>query len=250
VVTIAAVDDALLNGTTSFNLSHTSSGGGYSSSANAAITVHDNDSVPAGSLVITESSNATMVTEGAFSAVNRDSYTIALSSAPTANVTVAVVPQVHPRPISDHAKLVGYFANDAPASNDQKDRILFDYGDIITLYNTVYAASPGISAGTGATTEQRQAAHFAASTAVVDKFDLMWCGGQLKSQLPNFDMADINNPAVIHPRKSIIAATYNCYSTTRVNAGSDLASFNNEVRRRVQIAAYLSCLSPQSFVSK
>lgn len=246
VVAITAVNDTTANGTESFNLAHTSSGGGYSSSATLPVTVNDNDGSATGSLVLVQSSGTTVVTEGS----TTDSYTVALSRAPTATVTISVAPEMHARPMADHAKLQGYFSSDAPQSNDQKDRVIFDYSDLIAIYNSVYAASPGISLGANSTNAQRQAAHFAATVAVVDKLDLMWCGGQLKRQFPVIAAGDINNRNLVHPRKSIIGATYHAYSTTRVNAGADAASYGSEVRRRVQIAAYLTSLTPQSFVSK
>ena len=90
-------------------------------------------------------------------------------------------------------------------------------------------------------------AHFEAVLAVVDKFDLKWCGGQLKAQWPNLSLADLSNVAIMNPRKSIVLGTLYGYSTARGTASS---SFFTESRRRVQIAAYLVSLSPQSFTLK
>jgi uncharacterized protein (DUF1800 family) len=251
VVTVTAVDDDLPNGTQTINLGVTSVGGGYTSSSTLAVTVHDNDSVPPGSLVVVESGGDTRVTEASpLIAGNRDSYTIRLSSQPTANVTVTVFPERHPAPLSSHAKLMGYFTSDASQSNDQRDRIIFDFTGMMALYDEVFSASPGISNGTLSTTAQRNQAHFAATLAVLDKMDLMWTGGQLKAQLPQLTLADLNNAAIVHPRKSVMLGAYNSYSNTRLNTGGDAASFINETRRRVQIIAYLVALTPQSFVLK
>lgn len=248
VVTVTAVDDAIANGSSTFNLLLSSSGGGYSSSVNAAVTVLDNDGVgPGGGIVITESGGNTTVTEHSTgtttpNVANLDSYTLRLSSQPTANVTVTVFPKRHLAPMSSHAKQMGYFASDIPSStsNMQRDRIIFDYGDIITLYNSVFTANGGVSG----TSTVNTAANFAAVVAVVDQFDRMWCGGQLKAQWPNLTLADLTNESVVHPRKSIVAGVLNGYSTT---AGSGTP---NNIRDRCRIAAYLVSISPQSFTLK
>jgi hypothetical protein len=54
----------------------------------------------------------------------------------------------------------------------------------------------------------------------------------------------LSNPAVVNPRKTILAGVLNGYSTT---AGSNTP---NNIRDRCRIAAYLVSLSPQSFTSK
>jgi hypothetical protein len=246
VVTVAAVDDALANGDQTFNLALTSSGGGYSSSANVSVTVIDNEPASSGGLVITESGGHTTVNEGSpYSSGNTDSYTIRLSSAPTANVTVTVFPERHPSPMSHHAKLMGYFMGDATSntSNAQKDRIVFDYQDKIDLYRSVFIANGGVGNDVTANLSR----HLAAVIAVVDQFDMMWCGGQLKAQWPSLTQADINNVNVVNPRKSIVVGTLYSYSTNR---GTNSGSFFTESRRRVQIAAYLISLSPQSMILK
>jgi uncharacterized protein (DUF1800 family) len=246
VVTVTAEDDATVNGTQTFNLSLTSSGGGYSSNANASITARDNDGVPAGSLVITESGSSTTVSEvSPFNAANTDSYTIRLSSQPTQNVTVTVLPQRHVAPMSNHAKLMGYFAGDIPSStsNMQKDRIVFDYGPEIAAYRARFQSAGGLVGDVSSNI----GAHFAAVLATVDRFDLKWCGGQLKAQWPSLTLADLTNPTVVSPRKAVVLGTLYGYNTER---GTAHASFFSDSRRRVQIAAYLVSLSPQSFTLK
>lgn len=246
LVTVTAVDDTTANGSSTFNLSLTSTGGGYSSSASAAITIHDNDGVPAGGIILSESGGSTTVNEASpYNATNTDSYTLRLSSQPTANVTVTVFPQRHVAPISNHAKLMGYFATDIPSStsNMQRDRVIFDYQPEITNYQTVFQANGGLPNDTAGNIN----AHFAAVLATVDKFDLRWCGGQLKAQWPSLTFADLSNEAVVNPRKSIVAGTLYGYSTAR---GTTSGSFFTESRRRVQIAAYLVSICPQSFTLK
>jgi hypothetical protein len=152
--------------------------------------------------------------------------------------------------MADQAKRFGYYSSNAAQSNNQRDRIIFDYSDLITLYTNTFAASPGIASGLQATTPQRQAAHFAACTAVMDRLDLMWCGGQLKRQVPVVTLAELTQSDVRNARKAILVGSYAAYSTSRLNTGSDQVSFFSEARRRVQIIAYLVSLSPQSMVLK
>lgn len=232
-VTVTAVDDAILEGTHSTNIVYTASGGTYSGTTTIPVTIHDNDG---GGITIVESGGTTTATEGA-PLTGLDTYTIRLNTQPTANVTVEVIPQRHPQRISNYAKAMAYYASDLPASNMQKDNVIFDYSGIISLYNTTFTAAGGVSGTSSVNTN----AHFLACIAVVNKFDLWWCGGQLKAQLPQLTLADLTNPEVIHPRKSIIAALLNGYSTTQ-GTGTP-----NNIRDRCRIAAYLVSISPQSF---
>jgi hypothetical protein len=78
--------------------------------------------------------------------------------------------------------------------------------------------------------------------------DLMWCGGQLKSQWPAaLTTTDLTDTGLINPRKSIVAGVLYGYSTSR---GSSESSYAAEVRDRCRIAAYLVSISPQSFTLK
>jgi uncharacterized protein (DUF1800 family) len=244
---VNAVDNGTADGNSTFNLTLTSTGGGYSSTATSSVTVIDNDGTgPGGGLVIAESGGATTVSEASpYASANTDSYTVRLSSQPTANVTVTVFPRRHLAPMSNHAKLMGYFASDIPSStsNMQADRIIFDYGDIISLYNSTFTSSGGVAGSNANNLDD----HFNATLAVVDRFDRMWCGGQLKAQSPNLTVADLSNAAIVNPRKSIVAGVLNSYATTR---GSTETSYAAEVRDRCRIAAYLVSISPQSFTMK
>lgn len=237
-VTVTATNDATVEGTHSTNNVYTASGGSYTGTTTIPVTVHDNDGV---GITLVQTSGTTTATEGA--ALNTlDTYTLRLNTAPTSNVTVEVSPQLHPLRLPNHAKAMGYYASDLPASNMQKDSIIFDYADLIALYKSTFTASGGTTTNVTGNVD----AHFAATTAVVDKFDLWWCGGQLKAQLPALTLPDLTNAAVIHPRKSIIAALLNSYSTTR-GSTQNLSNYETEVRDRCRIAAYLVSISPQSF---
>jgi hypothetical protein len=90
-VTVTAVNDALVEGNHTGTITHTvaSSDSNYSGLAVAGVTaqITDNDSTTAG-VQITQSSGSTNVTEGGAT----DSYTVVLSTQPTANVTIAVAP--------------------------------------------------------------------------------------------------------------------------------------------------------------
>ncbi|MCB1225288.1 MAG: DUF1800 family protein, partial [Verrucomicrobiales bacterium] len=256
-VTVTAVDDAAVEGRHTQQISNAFSGGGYSVSNNFNATIEDNDG---GSLIIAETSGSTDVTEnfaGVPSGSNPilpsaalDSYTIRLGTAPTSDVTVTVAPERNPSKTSLWSKQAGYFLGDMNNNNSdqQKERIVLNYDFLINLYATTFAAMPGIS-GTP-TNAQKQAAHFAATTAVVDKLDLLLAGGRLKAVGGSLALVDLNNTAIINPRKSIIAAVYSGYSTTRGNKVTDEPAFTNEIKARVRIAGYLVAISPASFISK
>jgi uncharacterized protein (DUF1800 family) len=246
IVTVTAVDNSIADGTASFNLTLSSTGGGYTSSTTAAITVHDNDSLPSGSIDIVQTGGSTVITEGAFNTSNQDSYTVRLTSRPTANVTLTISPQKHPIPISNHAKRMGYYVSDIPSStsNGQKDRIVCDYDSLILLYKTTFTNSGGVSADNA---NGNTAAHFQATLALVDKLDLRWCGGLLKSQLPELTLEDLSNPQIVHPRKSIVAGVMNGFNITR---GTSNSLYNNDVRDRCRIGAYLISFCPQSFIAR
>ena len=74
-----------------------------------------------------------------------------------ADVTVTVTPERHPMPISNWSRAAGYYATGLGTSNQQKDKLIFDYSEIIALYNTAYAAAGG--------SDNASNAHFAATPA-------------------------------------------------------------------------------------
>lgn len=243
-VDITAVDDAIIEGTESVTVTNVANGGVYSNvNTNVAVTVMDNDG---GSVIIAETNGGTSVNESSATTsgnpqvANLDTYTLKLGSQPTDNVTVTVTPERHPIRISNWAKTAGYYASDLSTSNQQRDRLIFDYSEMTSIYNTAYAAAGGNSnAGDS---------HFAATVAVVNKLDLYFCGGRLKAQWPDLTLADLSNSEVINPRKSIINGVYRGYSTTRLS--TDTSNFNNEMRDRCRIAGYLVSICPQSFSAR
>ncbi|HEY1081188.1 MAG TPA: DUF1800 family protein, partial [Prosthecobacter sp.] len=243
-VTLTAVDDALAEATETFNVVNVATGASYNVSTTVPVTIQDNDS---GSVILTETSGGTAVTEASSTnnnpaAASIDTYTLRLGSQPAAGTTVSVrvMPERHPRPMGNWAKLAGYYGNDNSGSNLQKDRLIFDYSEFIGIYNTVYAAAGG---NTNATNS-----HFVATMAVVDKMDLYLCGGILKARWPDLTLADLSNAAVVNPRKSVINGVYRGYSVTRLT--TDTTNFPAEARDRCRIAAYLISISPQSFVAR
>ena len=256
-VTVTAVDDSAVEGNHSQQVQNQSSGGGYSINSNFTATVRDNDG---GGIVIVETGGSTEVSETSsgtpsgsnplIPAGNVDSYTVVLSSQPSAAVTVSVTPEVHPSRMSNWAKVAGYYSGDTNATNSdqQKDNVILDYDPIIAIYKDTFAEMPGISGSPS--NAQKQDAHFAGCAAVVDKLDLYMAGGQLKAQGGPLTRADLADDTIVNPRKSIIQAMYSCYSTTRGNKSSDEPSYSNEVRNRCRIAAYMTSLSPASFISK
>ncbi len=88
-VTVTAVDDQIVEGNHTGTITHTVSSGDtrYNNLSVAGVTaqITDNDTV---GVQITQSGGSTNVTEGGAT----DSYTVVLSSQPTANVTVTVTP--------------------------------------------------------------------------------------------------------------------------------------------------------------
>jgi hypothetical protein len=86
-VTVAAVNDDVIDGAQAGTINHVASGGGYNVAdpQQAFVTVNDND--VAGATVI-ESGGTTVVVEGGAT----DTYTVALTAKPKANVTVTAIP--------------------------------------------------------------------------------------------------------------------------------------------------------------
>ncbi len=88
-VTVSAVDDQIVEGSHTGSITHAVSSGDtrYNGLSVAGVTVQITDNDTAG-VQITQSGGSTNVTEGGAT----DSYTVVLSSQPTANVTVTVTP--------------------------------------------------------------------------------------------------------------------------------------------------------------
>ena len=85
---MTAVDDTLAEGPHTATIQHSAASAdpNYNGIAVASVTVHITDNDSAG-VVVTESSGATDVTEGGAN----DSYSVVLTTQPTANVTVTLI---------------------------------------------------------------------------------------------------------------------------------------------------------------
>lgn len=87
-VTVGAVDDTAVEGTHSGVITHSASGGGYTavSIASVTATITDNDSA---AVIVSAMSGTTTEAVG-----GQKTYTLALSSLPTANVVVTITPDI------------------------------------------------------------------------------------------------------------------------------------------------------------
>lgn len=266
VVTVTAVDDALSEGNHTGAVNHIASSTDtrYQGMTGRAVlpSITDNDGA---SLVITETSGSTVITEGG----STDSISIKLSQAPAAGSTISVTihPQAVPAIMAPVAKQFGYYANDLPGSNQQKDRIVLDYTELILLYRSTFYSSLSTANGgvvpPAPATLQVQAAHWAAATAVVDKLDLLWGGGTLKARFPILIEPNVAPPVPLpatNPRQVIIESMYNysgLASTTRFIAqgvyipnNPPTDTFHTEIRDRCRSVAYLMSVNPGATVSK
>ena len=196
-----------------------------------AVTVNDNDSP--GQLVITPTSSS--LVEG-----GSTTYTVQLSAAPTAQVTVTVVTEKHVTPHAAHTTQYGYFANavSLTAGNLQKDNMLFDWTELTNLYTAAYHADRGAAPETTTTAPN---GHLAGTKAVIDKLDLLWGGGRYKAKWPDGSSGTDN------PRLAIIEGIHNCYNLQRLS--TDTTTFNTEVRERCRFAAHLMSVSPTAITS-
>lgn len=233
ILTITATNDTTAEGPLSAILLCTPSAtGGYAvgntNGTSFAVTVNDNDA--SGQLVISQPT--TSVLEGGSA-----TYTVALSSAPTAPVTVTIVTQKHVVPPSPYALEAGYFSSATTGGNLQKDNMQFDWSELTAIYNAAYTA--GLGGPESATTAPN--GHLAGSTAVIDKLDQLWGGGWMKAKWPD------GSPATDNPRQLIIDAIVNCYSKTTLS--TDTTNFPAQVRDRCRFAAHLVSVSPTAITS-
>ncbi|MBL9145907.1 MAG: DUF1800 family protein [Verrucomicrobiaceae bacterium] len=226
----------------------------------ASITDDDGPQVQ----LVESGGNTTVVEAGA-----NDTFTIGLSQAPTANVTVTFSPPVYIIPPPAYSKQVGYFTSDLSGSNQQKDRIVLDYTELIQLYRDTFYDHLESVYGTGAipivpSDVNLQNAHWAASKAIVDKTDLWWCGGSLKARNPV--LIEPNQPAPVplppaNPRQVLMECIYqinggaNSLGTTRYEPeivfdpkNPPNTTFANEIRDRCRWIGYLNSTVMPGFV--
>lgn len=267
-ITVSAVNDGTTEGNHSSTITHgnaVSTDPAFSGLPTPVITasITDNDGPQ---VQIVESSGSTAVTE----AGANDTFTIALSQAPSANVTVTFSPPVYIIPPPAYAKQVGYYTSDLAGSNQQKDRIVMDYTELILLYrNTFYDHLEGVY-GVGAipllpTDVNLQNAHWAATKAIVDKTDLWWAGGSLQARNPVLIEPNQALPSPLpggNPRQALMECIYqlnggsNSLGTTRYEPeivfdpkNPPNTTFANEIRDRCRWIGYLNSTVMPGFVS-
>lgn len=266
VVTVTAVDDAILEGNHTGVVNHQASSVDtrYHGMTGRAIlpAITDND---AASLVITETGGSSVITEGGAN----DTLSFKLSQPPAAGTTVTITlhPIAAPAIMPAISKQFGYYTNDLPGSNQQKDRIVLDYTELILLYRSTFygsiATAYGGSVPAVPSNASIQNGHWAAAVAVVDKLDLLWGGGSLKARFPVLVDPNAAPPVPLpdtNPRQVIIDAMYNYNgfaSYTRfAPAGTFVPNvppadtFNTEIRDRCRSIAYLMSINPGATVAK
>jgi hypothetical protein len=224
--------------------------------------VTDNDG-PQVQLV--ESSGSTAVVEGG----TNDSFTMRLSEAPSANVTVTFTPPTYVIPPPPLAKQLGYFTSDLGTSNQQRDRIVVDYTELILLYRDTFYNHLETVYGTGnipnvPSEANLQNAHWVASKAIVDRTDIWWCGGTLKGRSPILVEPNVAPPVPLpapNARQSLVECIYqlnggtNSPGTTRYEPeivfdpnNPPNTTFANEIRDRCRWIGYLNSTVMPGFV--
>ncbi|HYF36079.1 MAG TPA: hypothetical protein VD994_12365, partial [Prosthecobacter sp.] len=267
-VTLAALNDAAVEGAHSTTITHAcaSADPDFSSLAAPSVvaSITDNDGPQ---VVVTHSGGDTTVVEGG----GADSFTIRLSQAPAGNVTITLVAPLYIIPVPPYAKQLGYYTSDVGGSNQQRDRIVLDYSELIVLYReTFYQTLETAYGGTGnmplnPAELEVQKAHWAATKAIIDKMDLWWCGGSLKARFPT--IAGPGDPpqapqALANPRQVVMDCIYymnggnNNLGTKRYAPkvvfnpkAPPAGSFHDEVRDRARWAGYLMSTVMPAFVS-
>ncbi|MES2598294.1 MAG: DUF1800 family protein [Verrucomicrobiota bacterium] len=276
-VTITAVNDTDVEAASHPGVvSHTASSADalFNGLSVPAVTanVWDNDSP---GITVTESGADTVITEGNNTG---DTIHIRLNTQPAVGevVTITLHPPTYLVPVPQHGMAVGYFTNDYGTSAE-RDNIVFDYTESITLYrdtfyNSLTAAFGGTIPANLATSVvpadlvKIQNAHWAASKITVDKLDLWFSNGSMKVNGPV--LVEPNQPVptprpAFNPRQAIIDAVYrhnggaNSPSTTRYAAASAFNAQNprgsttldNEICDRVRWAAYMCTVGATAFSS-
>lgn len=256
-VTLSAADDGATENVHTAAVVHTVASADLKfngiSVPSVSASIVDNDGPQ---ITVTHSSGSTQVTEGGAT----DTISIVLTQAPSpgTNLTVNLVPPSVVIPVPAYSKQVGYFTSDI-GGNQQRERIVMDYTEIILLYRTTFYASlstqySGSIPGSPGTT-QLQNAHWAACKAITDRMDLWWCGGNLKARHPVLVEPNQTPPSplpAINARQTILEALYylsggtNSPSTTRYLAevafnpkAPPTGTFHDEIRDRARYAAYL-----------
>jgi len=258
IVTLTAVDDGTTENTHTAVLARTVAStdrrfqGISVPSVSASIVDNDGPQV-----TISHTSGSTEVTEGGAT----DAISIVLTQARAAGTTLTGELD----PACGHCAGAGLFqagglcASDI-GGNQQRERIVMDYTEVILLYRTTFYASLGAPYGGSVPGTPRntqvQNAHWAATKAIVDRMDLWWCGGSLKAEKSGARQEPNQTPPSplpsINARQTIMEALYylgggsNSPSTTRYLAeitynpkAPPTGAFRDEVRDRARYAACL-----------
>jgi hypothetical protein len=223
----------------------------------------DNDGAQ---LVVNESGGNTSVVEGS----TFDTISLNLSQAPTGSVTVSLIPPLYIVPVPPYAKQVGYYVGDNAGTNQNRERVIMDYTELILLYrSTFYSHLATVYGGAGSIPEQPsdpnlQNAHWAATKALIDKTDLWFTGGRLKALFPVLiepNQAIPSPQPATNPRQVIMDCIYQINAgtgspgTTRYLAETSFdpknppsTTFHNEIRDRVRWVGYLMSTVMNSYV--
>ena len=256
-VTLSAVDDGTTENLHTAAVAHTLASTDRRfhgiSAPSVSASIYDNDGPQ---VTIAHSGGSTVVTEGG--ATDTISIVLTQAPAPGTTLTVNLIPPAVVIPVPAYSKQMGYFTSDI-GGNQQRERIVMDYTEIILLYRTTFYASlstqyGGSIPGTPGNT-QVQNAHWAACKAITDRMDLWWCGGNLKARHPVLVEPNQTPPSpvpAINARQTILEALYylsggsNSPSTTRYLAEAaynpkspPTATFDTDIRDRARYAAYL-----------
>lgn len=256
-VTLSAVNDGTAENLHTAAVAHTLAStdrrfhGISAPSVSASIVDNDGPQV-----TVSHTSGSTVVTEGG--ATDTISIVLTQAPAPGTTLTVNLIPPSVVIPVPAYSKQMGYFTSDI-GGNQQRERIVMDYTEIILLYRTTFYASlstqyGGSIPGTPGNA-QVQNAHWAACKAITDRMDLWWCGGNLKARHPVLVEPNQSPPSpvpAINARQTILEALYylnggsNSPSTTRYLAEAaynpkspPTATFDTDIRDRARYAAYL-----------
>jgi hypothetical protein len=270
-ITLTAADDATVENAHSGIVTHSAA---ISTDANfvglpvpaltASITDNDGPRV-----ILTETDGTTTAAEGG----STDTFSIKLSEVPSGTVTVNLVSPNAIIPTPPYAKSVGYYSSDVAGGNQNRERVVLDFTEVILLYRSTFYASLATAYGgpgnipTLPTDVSLQNAHWSATKAIIDRMDLWWSGGSLKARFPDSGLVQPNmappvSPAV-NPRQVILDCIYqinggaNSLGTTRYlpaivfdPKNPPVGTFHDEIRDRCRWAAYLMTTLAPSLIAK
>ena len=270
-ITLTAADDAIVENAHSGIVTHSAA---ISTDANfvglpvpaltASITDNDGPRV-----ILAETDGTTTAAEGG----STDTFSIKLSEVPSGTVTVNLVSPNAIIPTPPYAKSVGYYSSDVAGGNQNRERVVLDFTELILLYRSAFYASLATAYGgpgnipTLPTDVSLQNAHWAATRAIIDRMDLWWSGGSLKAKFPDSGLVQPNMASpvspTVNPRQVILDCIYqinggaNSLGTTRYlpaivfdPKNPPIGTFHDEIRDRCRWAAYLMTTLAPSLIAK